>query len=625
MQGACRRAKEMGRPRKRGEGECMRKVSLRIKLAGLLLAAMAVPCFAFFAWTMAWHDSHAVTELTEQGRALARQMDSVWKFMSLNQDKLQEVAYDENGAYRGIHCAIAGTTIGRIFSEENDYSIRFVNHNPRNRLNVPDEFETEALTAFDGPERAEEYYGMGTYQGQRVFRYVAPMTIQESCLTCHGQPAGELDMTGNAKEGWSVGDVGGAMSIIVPVDLYDQARRDDTVRNALFFVLLTAVSVGIVFLGLSHLVVRPLKKIERGVESMSADYRPVELGGAQSSSETLHIVERLNHTARELSELRRDLERKVDVRTKSLNEANALLERSRDELAAANEQLRSQNAYKSQFLSMMSHELRTPLTSITASAALLAKRLGEGGGEVAAGAGAGVGGTGVDAAKGASDRARDQEILREIEGSSHTLLILISDILEMGRLEAGRATFEPELLDVGDVVQDVRGTIAPLAREKGLRFSCSVAPDVPLLVADFEKLRRTLENLLSNAVKFTDAGGSVSLRVEGVEGDVCEGDDAAGDADSESLHPGRFQAVRFTVSDTGCGIPAESLPTIFDSFTQVDGSAARQYNGSGLGLALVRQYVDMHGGAVSVESQEGVGSTFIVDVPVRSDQKEGQA
>ena len=73
----------------------MRKVSLRIKLAGLLIAAMAVPCFAFFAWTMAWHDSHAVTELTEQGRALARQMDSVWKFMSLNQDKLQEIAYDE--------------------------------------------------------------------------------------------------------------------------------------------------------------------------------------------------------------------------------------------------------------------------------------------------------------------------------------------------------------------------------------------------------------------------------------------------------------------------------------------------------------------------------------------------
>lgn len=608
----------------------MRKVSLRIKLAGLLLAAMAVPCFAFFAWTMAWHDSHAVTELTEQGRALARQMDSVWKFMSLNQDKLQEVAYDENGAYRGIHCAIAGTTIGRIFSEENDYSIRFVNHNPRNRLNVPDEFETEALTAFDGPERAEEYYGMGTYQGQRVFRYVAPMTIQESCLTCHGQPAGELDITGNAKEGWSVGDVGGAMSIIVPVDLYDQARRDDTVRNALFFVLLTAVSVGIVFLGLSRLVVRPLKKIERGVESMSADYRPVELGGMQSSSETLHIVERLNHTARELSELRRDLERKVDERTKSLNEANALLERSRDELAAANEQLRSQNAYKSQFLSMMSHELRTPLTSITASAALLAKRLGEGGGGAVSESARGGAGdaVGAAAAEGASERVRDQAILREIEGSSHTLLILISDILEMGRLEAGRATFEPELLDVGDVVQDVRGTIAPLAREKGLRFSCSVAPDVPLMVADFEKLRRTLENLLSNAVKFTDAGGSVSLRVEGVEevgGGACEGDDVAGGADSESLQGGCFRAVRFTVADTGCGIPADSLPTIFDSFTQVDGSAARQYNGSGLGLALVRQYVDMHGGAVSVESQEGAGSTFTVDVPVRSDRKEGQA
>lgn len=622
----------------------MGKVSLRVKLAGLLIAAMAIPCFAFFAWTMAWHDGHAITELTEQGRALARQMDSVWKFMSLNQDKLQEIAYDENGAYRGIHCAIAGTTIGRIFSEENDYSIRFVNHDPRNKRNVPDGFEAEALAAFAGTENVEEYYGVSSVDGQRVFRYVAPMTIQESCLTCHGQPAGELDMTGNAKEGWNVGDVGGAMSITMPVELYDQARWVDTVRNALFFVLLVVVSVGIVFLGLSYLVVRPLKKIERGVESMSADYQDVELGGIQSSSETGHIVSRLNHTAAELTELRRDLERKVDERTRSLNEANALLERSRDELAAVNEQLRSQNAYKSQFLSMMSHELRTPLTSITASAALLSKRLDNENDTGKAldvakgclgkddGGSQGAGATVVGVSPGMQregERARDRAILREIEGSSHTLLILISDILEMGRLEAGRASFEPELLDVGDVVQDVRGTIAPLAREKNLAFCCSVAPDVPLLMADFEKLRRTLENLLSNAVKFTDQGGSVSLRV-GVVGctEKATGGEGAGSADAEGNGPGEvrdgcFRAVRFAVSDTGCGIPAESLSAIFDSFTQADGSAARQYNGSGLGLALVRQYVDMHGGSVSVESDEGTGSTFIVDIPVGDEAKEG--
>ena len=149
-------------------------------------------------------------------------------------------------------------------------------------------------------------------------------------------------------------------------------------------------------------------------------------------------------------------------------------------------------------------------------------------------------------------------------------------------------------MDLGDIVSAVRGTMTPLARKYEVSFSTSVASDVPLVNGDFEKTQRMLENLANNAIKFTPDGGSVNLRV-----DVAE------------VQGG----VRLRMVDDGIGIAKEDQERIFERFFQVDSTSTRKYNGSGLGLALVREYAAVQGFAVSVESELGQGSTFTILIP----------
>ena len=152
-----------------------------------------------------------------------------------------------------------------------------------------------------------------------------------------------------------------------------------------------------------------------------------------------------------------------------------------------------------------------------------------------------------------------------------------------------------ETVDLGDIVGMVQAVVQPLAMRKGIAFTCEIDPDVPLVTADFEKLRHVLENLCGNAVKFTSEGGAVLLAV--------------------SYHPECGQ-VWMRVTDTGIGIAKKDQRRIFDRFVQADSSASRSYNGTGLGLALAKEYAEMHGGTISVESEPGRGSTFTVRIPV---------
>lgn len=118
-----------------------------------------------------------------------------------------------------------------------------------------------------------DYYGFTDYEGHQVFRYVAPMTIDEACLQCHGEPAGELDVTGTPKEGWKMGDIGGAISIIMPLDVYQANERDSIAQDVLFFAVMLAVCLVVVYVALTYLVTRPLGKISfrcgRGVRRQS--------------------------------------------------------------------------------------------------------------------------------------------------------------------------------------------------------------------------------------------------------------------------------------------------------------------------------------------------------------------
>lgn len=550
-------------------------MKLKTKFLCLIAVLLVVSLGANLAWTSGNKHAQMENELREQGRALAQQMDAVWEFMVANQDRLARVAFTDDGVYQGLHCAIAGRIIGQSFTMHSDYTTRFVNFSPRNAVGEPDDYEAAALTVFHEDGSRADYYGFAEYEGRQVFRYVAPMTIEEACLQCHGEPAGELDVTGTSKEGWKMGDVGGAISIIMPLDVYQANERESVAQDVLFFAVMLAVCLVVVYLALTYLVTRPLGKIRSGVDEVSGGNLNVRLSYSESSQEMSTLTTAFNGMAHELADVYANLEDEVADRTAQLQRANEVLEQQRRQLEAVNAQLVDENRYKSDFLSMVSHELRTPLTSIVAFADLLGKH-GAGGDENAARALAGI------------------------EANSQALMLMINDILEMSRLDAGRVKLNAEVVDVGDVVGMVRATVGPLAAKEHLALTSEVAPDVPLVRADFDKLVHVLQNLCGNAVKFTPDGGSVHLEA--------------------SFHPAAAPAggdeVWLTVTDTGIGIAPADQKRIFEKFVQVDSSSTRRYNGTGLGLAIVREYAEMHGGTVSVESEAGQGAAFTVRIPV---------
>jgi signal transduction histidine kinase len=247
---------------------------------------------------------------------------------------------------------------------------------------------------------------------------------------------------------------------------------------------------------------------------------------------------------------------------RELQEKNRQLEESYGKL-------KELDRLKSNFLATMSHELRTPLTSVIGYSEMMLEGLG------------------------GPLTAEQREYLGIIMEKGENLLQLITSILDISKIEAGRVRLVLSDVDPGQVMRDAVATVLPLARKKGLKVACE-PPRVPRIQADRDKLRQCLVNLCSNAVKFTPAGGRITVS-----------------ADAEGN--GR---VAIHVADTGIGIGEEHLERVFDVFYQVDGSSTREYGGAGLGLAIVRSFVEAHGGEVRVRSKAGEGSVFTIVLPL---------
>jgi signal transduction histidine kinase/DNA-binding response OmpR family regulator len=265
------------------------------------------------------------------------------------------------------------------------------------------------------------------------------------------------------------------------------------------------------------------------------------------------------------------------ARLDELQRLAAELDRRGRELAEANLRTSEANRAKSQFLANMSHELRTPLNSIIGFSEILAAKLD---GQI---------------------EARYARFLANILGSGRHLLGLINDILDLSKIEAGKMEMHFEPLSLGDLARGVESVMHGIAAKRSIALELDLAPDLPAVVADAPRLKQILYNLISNAVKFSPEGSPVSVRARPL---------------AAAASPLGVASYLLEVEDRGLGIRREDQALIFEEFRQLDGDATRSLGGSGLGLALVQRFVELHGGAIELDSEPGRGSLFRVTLPV---------
>lgn len=512
-----------------------------------------------------------------EARVLNTSVMATWKFVDFEQTNINT---DRDGTYnfKGIYCSLVGKGVARLFTAmtDDEYTMRYVRFDPRNVNDNPNEFEEEALHSFydDG---AEEHYDIVTSEdGGREFRYVAAIHLEKSCLECHGEPAGELDITGNPKEGLVEGAIGGAVSITMPLDLHESSIRANLLNSALLMILFLTIVFAATSVFFRRQVVKPLSDLDNAAKEIGNGElnTHVSLQGAREVSD---LAKSIIIMERELDAMYSTLEEKVDLRTKQYLEANALLDCQKEKIAEqnallkqANEKLQEENEYRSSIVSILGHELRTPLTAILAFVDLWQ----------------------------ASDEfhnERSKEYCLKIKNHSLTLLEMVNNVLDIARLDAGMNQINKEVIDLVDLIGDIAAIEEPLAQQKGVSFSTCIDDNIPLIKEDWQRLRKALMNLVANAVKFTDEGGKVQVKVS---------------------FESRGKTMCISVADTGIGIPTDRLDAIFDRFVQVDSPTSRRYGGSGLGLSLVKMTMEAMGGAVSVESTVGKGSVFTLTFPV---------
>jgi signal transduction histidine kinase/HAMP domain-containing protein len=316
-----------------------------------------------------------------------------------------------------------------------------------------------------------------------------------------------------------------------------------------------------------------LNSIEATMQTEDLLQQSQKLAGELQSQqgELQQTNEQLEQKATELAQRNTEVERK----NQEIEQARRAVEEKATELALT-------SRYKSEFLANMSHELRTPLNSIL----ILGQQL-------------------ADNPDG-NLKAKQVEFARTIHGAGTDLMNLISDILDLSKIESGTVTVDAEEIFFTNVLETVARPFRHQAESQGLGFDVQIDPNLGRsVVTDSKRLQQILKNLLSNALKFT-AQGSVRLRVLPVRGGWRPDNVALNQASS---------VVAFEVTDTGVGIPVEKQKIVFEAFQQADASTSRKYGGTGLGLAISRELAQLLGGELSLRSTPGMGSTFTLYLP----------
>ncbi len=537
-------------------------MKIRHKLV-ILLAVLLVTLNGVIAFLIYKRTRQEFTkEVRGKAKLIAMELEATRNYLA---SALKTSKIEINEQTKHFIPAVSGHAIGLEFAEKTGYIIKQTSLKFRNEANRPDSFEEKVLRKMEEDTSLLEYWADDVINGKRVERYLYALHVKEDCLHCHGskETAPEfIQKNYDIGYDYKTGELRGAISVIIPKEIAEQRYA----ANVIFFIIVglsSIVLVVVIVFFTTGKFMKPIEKLTTTVTTIKNTGDLTTKVNISSRDEVAQLGRAFNDLSVKLQSTYATLEQRIAEKTAHLQKAVQALERA--------------NKMKSEFLANMSHELRTPLNAIIGFAEVLRDKI--------------------------SGELNDEQLdyVHDIHSSGLHLLQMINDILDLSKVEAGRMELQYEIFRVPDAIQDVYTILKGLANKKRLELKTAILTDVGEIEADRVKFKQILYNLLSNAIKFTPENGRIYLEA-GIMDDM----------------------LQVSVSDTGIGMNPDDQEKVFKEFWQADSSFARKYEGTGLGLALTKRIVEMHGGRIWFESEYDKGSIFYFALPMKASQKKAK-
>ncbi|MFQ5965388.1 MAG: DUF3365 domain-containing protein [Candidatus Scalinduaceae bacterium] len=488
------------------------KVKLVTKLLCFIAPIMVVVMGLLFTWIIKKEEILIRREIEKKAEILAQQLEIVREYIAEKQDIINTDPETGNVTFKHLNPAKVGTAISKRIGLSTNYVIKQTSLEYRNPENAPDEYEIKMLKQFQTKESKDAVWGEDyDEEGKKIIRYMIPLYIKEDCLQCHGLPdyEGEVDITGYKKEGYELGELRGAISVVAPAGHLESAIRTNSLILLTIGIISTISVIFLTYLLIRKFIRKPLSRTVVATKAIASGDLSKRVD-VKSGDEFGILAESFNTMAESIEE-----------KTRALEETTRNLER-------ANEELRGLDKMKDNIIKDVSHELKSPLAQLRLALELWAEEPKDG------------------------RKSKNKEDLFNdiIKGNIKRLNKTVESILELTSLESGRENYDRESLQLNELVIQVINGSALLARDKGLTIKSVLPEKLPNVVVDRQGILRVVTNLIDNAIKYTDNGEiSVSLQQKNSELEFSVQD-----------------------SGTGIGLSREQQYKLFERFYQENAS-----------------------------------------------------